>query len=62
MPEGPAVLHPHHDHELVLSEDRVGLRFYRLVLGTNRLQRQGVGVPGWVLLMFTLLHHALWLL
>jgi hypothetical protein len=56
-PGGRSILLPHHDHKLVLTEDRVGLRFYDLQLGTDRLQRRGVGLPGWLLFRM-LIHHA----
>jgi len=59
MPAGPSVLHPHHDHELVLTEDGVGLRLYGLQLDTDRLQRRGVSPSGWVLFRLMLIHHAL---
>src|SRR5258708_2388952 len=59
VPSRRSVVHPDHHHKLVLTADRVGLRFYGLELGTDCLQSQGIVVPAWLLLRFTLFHHAL---
>src|SRR5579863_5512171 len=56
------VVHPDHHHKLVLTADGIGLRFYSLKLGTDCLQRQGIVMAAWRLLIlpgFSQFHHAL---
>jgi hypothetical protein len=54
-----SVVHPNHSHKLVLTADRISLRFYSLELGTDCFQHQSVIVSGWLLLGSTLFQHAL---